>query len=629
MSKNAIDNYIDQQFPNNDQQLIKAVNARNVTKRLNEEAFNKQSDDSDDINEGLNNKFYSNELVDDRVAQLIQDSDDGKLTWSYDDTNGTLTPEIDFSSLGDQDLEAVLSLGNDAGNQQIKNIADATDPQDAVSFEQLGGLIDGFEEVSNKDALNGYVGLSSWSIKFRNLANTFTSLLQNAATAIRTYTFPDKDITVAGLDDVQNGLNYAASTGTNTYAATLSPVPTSYATGRAVRIKIGNSSSGASTLNLNSIGAKKIYKDPTTQAGNGDLLANYIYTLNYDAALDSGNGGFLMSSTVVPVASTSVAGVVQLDTDGNVQSNANPGRVVTSGNLAAWWTWVKTQAQTWSLKHIFTGGIQIPSSAGVYDANGNKILEFSGTTSATDYLQLINAISSGAVTLIPAGATTNMPLRIASKGAASFFIRTNSTDRIEITSAGLLKLLAYTATYERVLTAATDGTVNSNYGIRDPRICQFWTPLTAITTTVDTPVWGADYGSLTIPSTDINRLGAMIWSRSRHQLDCGATTGESVTFTLKWGSTTLFSLSLALTGYAGVSNSKIYFEIDLTTTATGATGKVKGRVLITNSSTMIHDYEFEPTLDLTASNPLSLSIQFTASSVATWTPRYGINKFLA
>lgn len=55
---------------------------------------------------------------------------------------------------------------------------------------------------ASKDASGGFPGLTGFSINFKNAANTFTSLLANANTAARTYTFPDKDITVAGIADV-------------------------------------------------------------------------------------------------------------------------------------------------------------------------------------------------------------------------------------------------------------------------------------------------------------------------------------------------------------------------------------------------------------------------------------------
>ena len=46
------------------------------------------------------------------------------------------------------------------------------------------------------------VGLTDFKINFRNIADTFTSFLTNANTAARTYTFPDKDGTVAMTSDI-------------------------------------------------------------------------------------------------------------------------------------------------------------------------------------------------------------------------------------------------------------------------------------------------------------------------------------------------------------------------------------------------------------------------------------------
>lgn len=58
------------------------------------------------------------------------------------------------------------------------------------------------ENREQKNISGGYVGMTLFKHNLRNAANTFTSFLTNAATAVRTYTFPDKDITVAGLDDI-------------------------------------------------------------------------------------------------------------------------------------------------------------------------------------------------------------------------------------------------------------------------------------------------------------------------------------------------------------------------------------------------------------------------------------------
>jgi hypothetical protein len=64
-----------------------------------------------------------------------------------------------------------------------------------------------------KNAASGYAGLSAtYQIQFKNTAGTFTSLLTNANTAARTYTFPDTTGTVV----LGGGTCSGASSGTNT-----------------------------------------------------------------------------------------------------------------------------------------------------------------------------------------------------------------------------------------------------------------------------------------------------------------------------------------------------------------------------------------------------------------------------
>ncbi len=74
---------------------------------------------------------------------------------------------------------------------------------DVTAWTSLGYANDEGSELSaNKDASGGYVGKTAQKINFKNAAATFISFLVNAATAARTYTFPDKDITVAGIVDI-------------------------------------------------------------------------------------------------------------------------------------------------------------------------------------------------------------------------------------------------------------------------------------------------------------------------------------------------------------------------------------------------------------------------------------------
>lgn len=686
MSRSSVNSYIDNQLPDNNQQLIKPVNARNVTKKLLDDSFNKADDDTDDINEGSSNLFFTQERVADAIAMVIQPSDDGNLTWTYDDSAGTLTPTLTVAG-GSQDIEQVLTEGNDAGGLLIKNIGDGVDPQDAVTVSQLSSAVASIPvlyvgwfsslanlELSYPTAQMGQYGLvdagsgsdvlvyfwdndEGWvlsgsvfspttatigDITASNTAiadnDTITVFAGKAQGQIEAKVSKSGDSMTGALNEAQ-GTDIASATTTNIGAAT----------GNYVNVTGTTTITGLGTVQA---GTRRIvrFSGALTLTHNATSLilpssAN-ITTVSGDVAhfisLGSGNwkcvsytrqdGTALVGSA--SAASETVAGIAEIATTAETTTGTDDLRIVTPLKLAAWWTNIKTLAHTWSLKQIFTGGVQIPSAAGVYDANGNKILEFSGTTSATDYLQLINAISSGAVTLIPTGSTTNMPLRIASKGASSFYIRTNSTDRIEITSAGLMKLLAYTASETKVATIATDGTLGNSYGIRDMRINEQWTALSSIVLAAKTAIMGADYGSLTIPTADINRLGAIFSHYSRHKYTVAASGQGNVQLDLDWGSTNLWTTgSLAIPGVEQGLTKTVYITFFVTTTTTGASGKLQGWVLIeTPNLSFLADGKKdidEVTCDLTGDQQLKLSVTWGTASVNSWSSKSGITEIKA
>lgn len=76
---------------------------------------------------------------------------------------------------------------------------------------------------------------------------------------------------------------YAADTGTaNTYAVTLSPAATAYAAGMTVRFKATNANTGASTLNVNTIGAINIKKQTGAALQANDIVAGQMVQVMYD-----------------------------------------------------------------------------------------------------------------------------------------------------------------------------------------------------------------------------------------------------------------------------------------------------------------------------------------------------------
>lgn len=87
---------------------------------------------------------------------------------------------------------------------------------------------------------------------------------------------------------------YKATGGSaNTYTAALSPAISSYAEGFAIAVKIHATNTGASTLNVNSRGAKTIKKTDGSDVEAGDLLKDSVYTLRYNGTnfILQGEGG--------------------------------------------------------------------------------------------------------------------------------------------------------------------------------------------------------------------------------------------------------------------------------------------------------------------------------------------------
>lgn len=88
-------------------------------------------------------------------------------------------------------------------------------------------------------------------------------------------------VTPAGLQ--AGTATYAVTAGgTTVYTASLTPTLTVYTEGMRVYLKINASNTGASTLNIDSLGAKSIKKNTSQDVISGDLPANSLIELMYD-----------------------------------------------------------------------------------------------------------------------------------------------------------------------------------------------------------------------------------------------------------------------------------------------------------------------------------------------------------
>ena len=78
---------------------------------------------TDNITEGSSNLFFTNERTDDRVAALIQNGTG--ITWTYDDTSGTLTGVVSFRRLtlrSFQNLVIYITRMQEQGPQYQKTL---------------------------------------------------------------------------------------------------------------------------------------------------------------------------------------------------------------------------------------------------------------------------------------------------------------------------------------------------------------------------------------------------------------------------------------------------------------------------------------------------------------------------
>lgn len=84
-------------------------------------------------------------------------------------------------------------------------------------------------------------------------------------------------------DSAAGWVNYIADTGaTNAYVATLTPAPSAYVAGMTLAFVPTNSNTGASTINVNSLGSVAIVSQGGVALGAGQLIAGAVTFLVYD-----------------------------------------------------------------------------------------------------------------------------------------------------------------------------------------------------------------------------------------------------------------------------------------------------------------------------------------------------------
>lgn len=134
-------------------------------------------------------------------------------------------------------------------------------------------------------------------------------------------------------DRINGTVTTTGSAGAYVYTPSNTAFPTAYVQGETYAFKVNFTSTGGDTLNVNSLGAKPLYKSSLSgpvALATGDLRANEMVQAVYDAALNSGAGGFHVTSGL-----SSTGNVVGPASSPTATSSSSTGRAAPFSKIAA------------------------------------------------------------------------------------------------------------------------------------------------------------------------------------------------------------------------------------------------------------------------------------------------------
>ncbi len=318
----------------------------------------------------------------------------------------------------------------------LSNVDNTSDVNKPVSTAQA--TADALAQpLTGKDATGGYAGLTLFKINFKNAANTFTNFLANATTAARTYTFPDRSMTVAGTDDI-TGTNSGTNTGDQTI--TLTGGVTGSGTG---------SFAATVVTNANLTG-------PITSTGNATAIASQTGT-GTKFVMDT-SPTLVTPDIGTPSAgvATNLTGTASGLTAGNVTTNANlTGEVTSVGNAA-------TVTNAAVIAKVLTGYSSAAGTVASTDSllqaiqklNGNALLKaplaspaLTGTPTAPTAAVDTNTtqVATTAMVLAQAASATPVMDGVAAVGTSTRFARGDHVHASDTSKASLAGTTAFTA----------------------------------------------------------------------------------------------------------------------------------------------------------------------------------------
>lgn len=276
--------------------------------------------------------------------------------WTTDAAAGTkisasrMDTELDGIATGlsnaiAKDGQTTITANIPLATYKITGLGDATLAGDAVNAGQVadGGLVYAADttntdayEINPTPAIAAYAsgqifrfkltnantgavtvdisGLGAKAVKLRGAALAGGEL---AAGSIHTIGYNGTDFDLLSVSHVDltaadyqdNTVTYATAGGTaDVLTLTLSPAPAAYAAGQVFAFKAASTNTGAATINVNSLGAKNIYRDGAALSA-GDITSGRVYLAAYNGTeFDLITPGSASSLAGVTSSSTTVLG---------------------------------------------------------------------------------------------------------------------------------------------------------------------------------------------------------------------------------------------------------------------------------------------------------------------------------
>lgn len=267
-------------------------------------------------NSGLTTGFYWRE-----IGVFAEDPDLGEILYCYGNAGdqAEYIPADGGADLIEKSIDVVILVGN------ASNISAVIDQ--SLIFVSMGDFL---EHTENTIAHVTHVERETWNAK-ETPAGAQAKAEAAAAAA------------VAAHDTKEKHIAYAVASGTNTYTVSI-PGITQLVEGMSVKIKFANGNTGASTMDINGLGAKSIVKGNGGALTSGYIKAGQILHLVYTGSNFQllGEGGEYGTATPAEVLKGYTIGTENGIKEGTLELTGN----ATTGDVLAGKTFYNTNAKS-------------------------------------------------------------------------------------------------------------------------------------------------------------------------------------------------------------------------------------------------------------------------------------------